>query len=178
MKRLDYKIEGIATRDMTVEEFIDQIQQYSKPVQGIIWDELIWKLDSLDEILLGCTSPIEQALVIPISKMVADLERFKHIPFATYQCQYPVSSNKKTYRVDFMITISLDLQSTLGFVIECDGHDFHEKTKDQAKKDKQRERALTLAGYTVIRFTGSEIHNDPYKCVDEIRDIILAKIGG
>lgn len=53
-------------------------------------------------------------------------------------------------------------------IVECDGHDFHEKTKKQAKHDKKRDRYLTSFGYTVFRFTGSEIYKDPVWCVCEV----------
>lgn len=45
-------------------------------------------------------------------------------------------------------------------VVEADGHDFHERTKEQARRDKQRDRAMTLAKWTVLRFTGSEVYSD------------------
>lgn len=53
-------------------------------------------------------------------------------------------------------------------VVECDGHDFHEKTKEQAKKDKKRDRTFQSLGYNVFRFTGSEIWQDPINCAEEI----------
>jgi very-short-patch-repair endonuclease len=40
-------------------------------------------------------------------------------------------------------------------VVECDGHDFHEKTKQQVTKDNRRERELQIAGWHVFRFSGS-----------------------
>lgn len=48
--------------------------------------------------------------------------------------------------------------------IECDGHDFHEKTKQQAARDKRRDRELTFLGMPVLRFTGSEIWAGPTAC--------------
>ncbi len=57
-------------------------------------------------------------------------------------------------------------------LVECDGHDFHEKTKEQARRDKQRDRKLSAAGYQVLRFTGSEIHADAEKCAQEIRSFL------
>lgn len=77
------------------------------------------------------------------------------------------------YRVDFLIygvTAECDDRSTWGrvkLIVECDGHDFHEKTKQQAKRDKKRDRTLMAMGYHVMRFTGSEIWNDPRKVVQE-----------
>ncbi|MCL6443424.1 MAG: endonuclease domain-containing protein [Alicyclobacillus sp.] len=61
------------------------------------------------------------------------------------------------YTADFLVT-----WGQYKFVIECDGHDFHEKTKEQAAHDKKRDREMTSMGYIVMRFTGSEIWNDPY----------------
>lgn len=42
-----------------------------------------------------------------------------------------------------------------------------ERTKAQAKSDKSRDRALTAAGWRVIRFTGSEVYASPHRCVQE-----------
>jgi len=53
-------------------------------------------------------------------------------------------------------------------IIECDGHDFHEKTKQQAAKDKSRDRDLQSSGVTVFHFTGSEIWNDPMECARQV----------
>lgn len=46
-------------------------------------------------------------------------------------------------------------------VVECDGHEFHEKTKFQAARDKARDRALVRQGFRVFRLSGSEIWNCP-----------------
>ena len=55
-------------------------------------------------------------------------------------------------------------------VVECDGHDFHERTKEQAAKDRSRDRHLNAAGYDVFRFTGSELWRDPWGCADQVID--------
>lgn len=70
------------------------------------------------------------------------------------------------YRVDFLI------ETTDGpIVIECDGHDFHEKTKEQAQNDKARDRNLQAAGFRVYRFTGSEIWKTEGKCLFDVINI-------
>jgi len=51
-------------------------------------------------------------------------------------------------------------------IVECDGHDFHEKTKEQASKDKKRDIYLQELGFRVYRFTGSDIWKDPYACAE------------
>jgi very-short-patch-repair endonuclease len=77
------------------------------------------------------------------------------------------------YRVDFLLygisAMCEDKSKWLkvGLIVECDGHDFHEKTKAQATRDKKRDRELTSRGFTVMRFTGSEIWRNPRGCVRE-----------
>lgn len=73
-------------------------------------------------------------------------------------------------RVDFLITKKE--YSHLKIVIECDGHNFHEKTKDQAKKDKQRERELVKKGFVVLRYSGSEIFENPEKCYKDLEELL------
>lgn len=73
------------------------------------------------------------------------------------------------YRVDVLITMT-DLTfspDSLSLVVELDGHDFHEKTKEQARQDKKRDRALMELGYPVVRFAGSEVWADPFECARE-----------
>lgn len=73
------------------------------------------------------------------------------------------------YRVDFLITFDPDDGGAqMAAVVECDGHDFHEKTKEQAAHDKKRDRYLQSQGLTVLRFTGSELYRDPMSCAFEV----------
>lgn len=97
------------------------------------------------------------------------------------------------YRVDFLIDRVDELPEpvegkpakewpvkryTSQLIVECDGHDFHEKTKEQAKRDKKRDRELQKCGYAVFHFTGSEIWNDAFKCAAEAYDGLTGKPGG
>lgn len=52
-------------------------------------------------------------------------------------------------------------------VIECDGHDFHERTKEQAAHDRRRDRYFQAKGFLIMRYTGSEIYADPVACASE-----------
>ncbi len=58
-------------------------------------------------------------------------------------------------------------------LVECDGHDFHEKTKEQAALDKGKDRQASIDGYDTFRFTGSEIWKDPMGCASQIVDWAL-----
>lgn len=73
------------------------------------------------------------------------------------------SAKHGRYRVDFIL-------KDARLIVELDGHDSH-STREQLEKDAIRQRYLTRAGYTVIRFTGREINRDPATCVQELRDI-------
>lgn len=73
-----------------------------------------------------------------------------------------------SYRVDFLVREKK-------FVIEIDGHEWH-KTKEQRTRDCERQRALNIQGYFVIRFTGSEVYRDAKKCVNETKSLLDAHI--
>jgi very-short-patch-repair endonuclease len=74
-----------------------------------------------------------------------------------------------SYRVDFLFGSQMSDNDPLCLVaVECDGHEFHEKTKQQAARDKGRDRDLTSNGIKVFRFTGSEIWKNPGACADDV----------
>lgn len=71
------------------------------------------------------------------------------------------------YRADFALWFCSSMKP-VRMAVECDGHAFHEKTKEQAQRDKARDRYFVSRGWPVMRFTGSEIHADPAKCASEV----------
>jgi very-short-patch-repair endonuclease len=76
------------------------------------------------------------------------------------------------FRVDFFIWLDF-FGDRIELAVECDGHKWHERTKEQAKKDRTRDRALQSLGYEVLRFTGSEINASPMKCASEVLERIM-----
>ncbi|RMP81472.1 endonuclease domain-containing protein [Pseudomonas syringae] len=72
------------------------------------------------------------------------------------------------YRVDFIL-------KDARLIVELDGHAYH-STKEQLEKDAIRQRYLTRAGYSVIRFTGREINRDVRQCVADVRQIYLERM--
>lgn len=60
-------------------------------------------------------------------------------------------------------------------VVECDGHDFHEKTKQQASHDKKRDRFMQSRGFLIARFSGSDIWRDANACVSELDELLFAR---
>ena len=80
------------------------------------------------------------------------------------------------YRADFyMEAFELNTKKRwFTAVIECDGHDFHERTKDQVRRDKKRDRWFQTRGIQTIRFAGSEIWKDPLKYAEEAWEVYYA----
>jgi very-short-patch-repair endonuclease len=137
--------------------------------------------EELAMIIDKAESPIEQLLLIAL-RANADMQPFTQIHFCCTEelperpefdqaaFVYP-QAKIGTYRVDLAIwdaSLPFELRNPRMMIVECDGHDFHEKTKEQARKDKQRDRFLQSKGYKVLRFTGSEIWADPDACAEEV----------
>lgn len=74
------------------------------------------------------------------------------------------------YVVDFAVVQSREDKGPFVVLVECDGHDFHEKTKEQAAHRAKRDRELQGLGYRVLHFTGSEIYRDPMSSVEQIAE--------
>lgn len=72
------------------------------------------------------------------------------------------------YRVDFLCSDHIRGRKDAQWVIECDGHDFHERTKAERAYEKGRDRYLTIHGYKILHFTGSEIVADPFSVAAEV----------
>lgn len=72
------------------------------------------------------------------------------------------------YTVDILLHWYVGGVIDMRVAIECDGHEFHEKTKEQVARDKSRDRALQIAGVRVFRFSGSEIYRRPRDCAREV----------
>lgn len=147
---------------------LEKFEKLSPPAQSLlnklINHYLITKLEALEH----CESPIEELLVIALDEITENMTDVYFEP------QKEIEVNGHKYRVDILIYYGdiLDLESCKKLIVECDGYQFHEKTKAQTIYEKRRDRELMSAGYRVVHFTGSEIWNDPFKCAREIRDML------
>lgn len=133
--------------------------------------------DAAKAIVGACQSPIEalfvsvlcmlqhsRALRPRINLTLAENwqpEIFRWISYESEETAVTLFQQLKveSYRLDFALR-----RDGRSVAIELDGHDFHERTKEQAARDKSRDRALAEAGWTVLRFTGSELWKDPVAC--------------
>jgi len=69
------------------------------------------------------------------------------------------------YAIDFAI-LQLPAGEFVG--IEVDGFDYHDRTPEQAERDRARDRALMAAGWVVLRFAAREVIRDADACVQEV----------
>lgn len=120
-----------------------------------------WQLGTLiklyeQEIGIGRTeteSPMEELF----------LQEAKNLKLEGVTCQYQIGP----YRVDFAI----EKEKT---AIEVDGRNYH-STVDQILKDYCRQKEIERMGWTVVRFTGSEVWNETRICVQKVRNAIALK---
>lgn len=138
--------------------------------------------DEQPELVSRCESPIERVMAYAIlglsSKFPGRLlpfgftnEEEGYFRLGRGQSKVIVGSQVGigSSRVDFAVLAQvMRWREPLRLVIECDGHEFHEKTKEQIAADKARERRLVAMGYYVLRFSGAEIWNDPWGCASDL----------
>lgn len=79
------------------------------------------------------------------------------------------------YKVDFLLA-TVCMGRVFFTAIECDGHDYHERTKQQASRDKKRDRFLIGKNIPTLRFTGSDLYNNSEECLEEITDYLCNQI--
>ena len=126
-----------------------------------------------------CKSPIEV-----IFNFAYDLICFSENLTELYlECQREIVSRDgmKKYYADFVFDTEnnpemININHDFKLVIECDGHEFHEKTKEQVTNDNERDLELKMMGYDVLRFSGSQIYNKPFRCAAGALDYITTRI--
>ena len=113
-------------------------------------------------------SPIELLFYTAYKISINQIESKLICQYVLYP-EHKFKINKNTYYVDFIL---LHKEIDTGLIIELDGHEFHEKTKDQAKKDKQRDRNLQKLNYPIYHYTGSEIWYNTIEVIAELLEFM------
>jgi very-short-patch-repair endonuclease len=141
--------------------------------------------------LTFCESPIEQLLGIELAYLEVDGFAFgKSMDLRCLDAPLDVENLERycpngvdrfnllfaqpqiaNYRVDFLILSRYrgDHQNIKRLIIECDGHEYHERTREQAARDKQRSNELQYHGFKVFRYTGSQIYNNARGCAADVK---------
>lgn len=76
------------------------------------------------------------------------------------------------YRADFLVRFAHWRGGIVFGAIECDGHDHHNLTKEQALHDRERDREFQKQGLIILRYTGSEIWKSPLKAASNALAIL------
>ena len=131
-----------------------------------------------ERFLAACQSPIERVFAAAV--YTRNVALLYNDPVFTYTVGCPLDcpasfpglhiypqTEVDGYRLDFLFVDCTNEEEICFTVVECDGHDYHERTKQQASHDKRRDRHFTKKGWKVVRFTGSDIWADPAGCVEE-----------
>lgn len=141
----------------------DHVRQAAEAAGGLILERTMGRLE---EIVREAESPIE-AIFLIWWRVMADVVGIDRSLTLWPQFGFaPI--NGRNYRADFAIwPTNLDeITDDTPFncvVVELDGHDYHERTKEQVIERNQRDRDFQEKGYVVLHFSGSEIHRDPDK---------------
>ncbi len=149
------KYTEIGKLDLNTDFFIEL-----KPAQ-----KLLYMTTLLKEIKDKCGSEIEFLL----GKELA----IQNIPFIQQHEVTKSFPEKKTGERMITKPDMLLWNDEYPIAIYCDGHDFHEKTPEQAFRDRNIDRELQSMGFRVLRFTGSEIKNNVTRCIEEVKKHFL-----
>lgn len=96
----------------------------------------------------------------------------RQIDFVLWR-QVPVNGRSGAeYRADFQCvhspTVRPIVETPLPVLVEIDGHQFHERTREQVERRNKRDRDLDSAGYKVVHFSFSELTRTPIACVETV----------
>ncbi len=160
--------------------------------------------EHLDMLFSEVESPIEEAMLCALCAAAhehVDNVRYKRrgYIFGDFTDQTDLlliepQAKLGEYRADFLLTYTCTVpdpdsqrklkdgtsicgvkSATFQLIVECDGHDYHERTKEQASKDKKRDRELKKLGFEVFRYTGSDIWKNPISCASESIEALKKK---
>lgn len=140
-----------------------------------VWEAITGNYEiNIQRFISNTKSPIEKIMGACLFHSISRIRNNIRGWYIRLSCQEPITFDGTNYIVDFGIHVEdVNGNELIKIIVECDGHDFHKKTKEQAQHDKERDRKFTQNGYKVLRFTGSEIYRDPFKCSLEVGDTIL-----
>lgn len=70
------------------------------------------------------------------------------------------------YRIDF------HLKTCNECFVELDGFAYHDRNKEQFKKERQRQNEIILTGIPLLRFTFDDVTKEPMRIINQITEII------
>jgi len=146
---------------------LGELTRLPHPIPSRRWRRIVFIPTSLERLLraqeindLFKVSPIEEKLYFTLKDAGLPPER-----------QFFVREEGAGYMLD-MACFCRDG----GLDIECDGEAYH-SGRDKAEADRERDNALTTAGWRILRFSGRSILRDPDRCAESVRRTVQ-RLGG
>lgn len=149
--------------------YADEQAQNANDAHMVRWNKAITMMEII------CDSPIE---VLLGSFLIGGCAGYQRLDFRVpwdpshYSLSGTIGGPQVQigpYRTDFLFEIWVPGKSRF-LAVECDGYEFHERTKQQAERDKKRDRWFLSQNIPVMRFTGSEIWRDGHGPATDIRN--------
>ncbi len=121
-------------------------------------------------------APVGEAKEWPLSEELGDLET------ASVTMTIAADVVAVGYRADLVVECrvhrsmaEIAAPPSVQVIVECDGHEWHERTPQQAARDRARDREIVRKlDVPIIRFAGTEISRDPDGCAVEVIETCLA----
>ena len=151
-------------QDIFIDAFFNLVCKDSNIYDDIFLFREVYSLPSVEQIN-KCQSPIEIILLCALEFYELFFEANCIYDFKP---QYEININGNKRIMDIAVLV-YDSDEIL-FFIECDGFEYHAKTKEQFEYTNKKDREVRLSGYDIIHFTGTEIFNNPLKCACEVFD--------
>ncbi|RYZ53979.1 MAG: DUF559 domain-containing protein, partial [Sphingobacteriales bacterium] len=178
LEELRDRIDEVLNSDTTAEKLDVSAQQ----------GDVIDKHMETDPLCQDCKFRLTKECASCLFIMQSPLERKLFVELKKegiyFKPQYPLGyDGKKAYinededqstRYKKVLTI-VDFYIEYNQMMLCvytDGHTYHERTEDQATRDKNIDRKLQDLGYKVFRFTGKEVNERMPKVIDDIKSAI------
>lgn len=170
-----------------VDNVLSFINECSKEIGRFA--EQDWNIDLWNECQeMGMESPIEQILYCALKTVrklnyitedqIVDNWDDRKLTYIVGLGFYPERQIEK-YRVDFLVGNYIyhkqKGQIKTEVVVECDSQQFHDRTEQDRRYEKQRDRFLQTQGYKIFHYTGSEICQKPLKIAQEIIAFVMER---
>lgn len=153
-----------------MEEYIEEYRQFLLGMHdGDLYED---DFEEKEQTILMTESPIERLFYITFKNVIRQ-EAAEPLTEVTFDLSTQGEVN--SHRVDFVMTSFTTSEQVMSTIfIELDGHEYH-SSKEQKKSDNKRTRALSSEADAIIRFTGSEVYEDPESCVHESMKVLRKK---
>lgn len=125
-----------------------------------------FKWDVCYDCIIKCDSPLERILLLELRKQNIKpiMQRRFNKDGSYYEFPEQIDFDKILTIPDFYIE-----SANSKICIYADGHTYHERTEQQALRDRNIDRELQKVGFKVLRYTGHEIRKDCSLVVENIK---------